>query len=91
MGTLGAFRVRFGVEGLSCRPSGGGHRRSLKGLFQGAGIPPWLRPYVPLVLAEDRLVAVAGVCSCVGMPGGDSRSGYVRWRGHPWEGLGCLR
>jgi tRNA(Ile)-lysidine synthase len=40
------------------------HNRSLKKLFQEAGVPPWLRPYVPLVFEGDDLVAVAGVCRC---------------------------
>ncbi|MGE5154901.1 MAG: tRNA lysidine(34) synthetase TilS [Bdellovibrio bacteriovorus] len=88
---LGSLQVRFGLAGLSCRSRAGCHRRSLKRLFQEAGIPPWLRPLVPLVLAEDRLVAVAGVCSCAGGPGGDSELGPVRWRGHPWEALGFFR
>lgn len=89
--TLGPLQVRFGVEGLSCRPSGTGHRRSLKRLFQEAGIPPWLRPSVPLVFDGDRLVAVAGVCACLGQAGRQSEGMEIRWRGHPWEGLGCLR
>ena len=82
--------VRFGVEGQWCRPSGVGHRRPLKKLFQEAGVPPWLRPYVPLVFDGDRLVVVAGVCVCRELSGPESRTWTIRWRGHPWDGLGLF-
>lgn len=58
------FMVRFGVKGLSCRPAPGRHRRSLRKLFQEAALPPWLRPYVPLIFAEDTLVAVGDLWIC---------------------------
>jgi tRNA(Ile)-lysidine synthase len=82
------FRVRFGIQGQRCRTRPQGHRRSLKKRFQEAAIPPWLRPYVPLVFAGDRLVAVAGVCACAGEPDADPQGCEVRWTGHPWEELG---
>jgi tRNA(Ile)-lysidine synthase len=84
------LRVRFGIPGQRCRTRPQGHRRALKKLFQEAAIPPWLRPYVPLVFAGDRLVAVAGVCACAGEPNADHQGCGVRWEGHPWEGLGCF-
>ena len=73
--------VRFAVPELACRPPDSRHHRSLKKLFQEAGVPSWLRPYVPLLFGGGELVAVAGVCDCV-MPSG------VAWRGHPWETFG---
>jgi tRNA(Ile)-lysidine synthase len=87
-GPVRPHQVRFGVEGQWCRPSATGHRRPLKKLFQEAGIPAWLRPYVPLVYDGDRLVAVAGVCARAGQPESDSRAQKIRWCGHPWEALG---
>ncbi|WP_295385577.1 tRNA lysidine(34) synthetase TilS [uncultured Thiodictyon sp.] len=101
---LPPWRVRFGVSELSCRPAGGACNRPLKKLFQDAGVPPWLRPYVPLVFDGDDLVAVAGVCRCTAAdaaaPEADAASAEtpltalppllpaVRWSGHPWELLG---
>ncbi len=93
---LRPLRVRFGATGLTCRPPGTTHRRPLKKLFQEAGIPRWLRPYVPVLLDRSELVAVAGVCRCEPAGDRDERPpgtpdkpvAPVRWRGHPWEALG---
>jgi tRNA(Ile)-lysidine synthase len=84
----GHLAVRFGIEGQWCRPRPGGHRRSLKKLFQEAAIPPWLRPYVPLVFAGGDLVAIAGVCPCMAGSEPDLDDPGIGWSGHPWEGLG---
>jgi tRNA(Ile)-lysidine synthase len=83
-----SLQVRFGVEGLWCRPGPLDHRRPLKKLFQEAAIPSWLRPYVPLVFAGERLVAVAGVCPRAGQSEADRDDRGIHWTGHPWEGLG---
>ena len=107
MALMGPVRVRFGVSELSCRPPGGAHQRSLKKIFQEAGVPPWLRPYVPLVFAGDDLVAVVGVCACAqtqGVPDPAMLTAaevpltalaptapQVRWSGHPWESLGFFQ
>jgi tRNA(Ile)-lysidine synthase len=61
---LGPLRVRFGGTGLRCRPLGAPHHRPLKHLYQEAGVPPWLRGYVPLVFAGDHLVAVGDLHLC---------------------------
>ncbi len=53
-------RYRQGHE--ACRPAGQRHQRSLKNLFQEAGVPPWLRDCYPLLYAEDELIAVIGLC-----------------------------
>ncbi len=53
--------VRFMRGGERFRPAGGGHSRTLKNLFQEAGIPPWVRLRTPLVEARGELVYVAGV------------------------------
>jgi len=38
-----------------------GSRHSLKNLFQQNRVPPWLRPYVPLIYHNNKLVAVAAI------------------------------
>ncbi len=76
--------VRFGASGLRCaRPARPG--RDLKAAFQQAGVPAWLRPYVPLVLVDGELAGVAGVTLCAGP------LRWLRWRGHPWGDRGWLR
>lgn len=58
--TGGEVELRFREGGERLRPRPGGARRTLKALFQEAGVPPWLRDRVPLVFVEGRLAAVAG-------------------------------
>jgi tRNA(Ile)-lysidine synthase len=60
--------VRFPQGGERFRPEGSEHSRSLKNLFQEAGIPPWVRLRTPLVKEGVELVYVAGV------------GGSARWR-----------
>jgi len=86
--TQAALSVCFRRPGLRCQTGqGAGARpsRSLKQLYQQAGVPSWIRPYVPLVLIEGELIAVAGLSAC----GGRLLAG-VRWEGHPWERFGLL-
>jgi tRNA(Ile)-lysidine synthase len=78
-----ALAVRFGAAGLRCRAAAGS--RPLKHLYQEAGVPPWLRPYVPLVLRDGALCAVGGVSACE-----DACEG-LRWLGHPWMRFDLLR
>jgi tRNA(Ile)-lysidine synthase len=42
--------------------SKGGHHKSLKNLFQSAGIPPWLRDCIPLCKLDGELVAMGDWC-----------------------------
>lgn len=58
------LRVRFGVEGLSCRSGPDRHRRALRKLYQEAGVPPWVRPYVPLLFSGGTLIAVCDLWVC---------------------------
>jgi tRNA(Ile)-lysidine synthase len=53
--------VRYRLGGERLRPAGRQHTRSLKKLFQEAGIPPWCRARLPLLYRGDALVAVAGL------------------------------
>jgi tRNA(Ile)-lysidine synthase len=83
--------VRFGTTGLTCRSRPTSRRRTLKNLFQEAGIPRWLRPYVPLVFSGDTLIAVAGVCGCHEETHGGGTHELPQWRGHAWEDLALFR
>lgn len=85
-----ALSVCFGAIGQSCRSRAAGHRRPLKKRFQELGIPRWLRPYVPLVFAEERLLGVAGVCGCADDEPDAAPAGAPGWLGHPWTDLGIF-
>lgn len=87
----GAPTIRFGSTGQTCRPRSRSRRRTLKNLFQEAGIPRWLRPYVPLVFSGDTLVAVVGVCGCCDESRDPAKHVVPQWHGHPWEDLGLFR
>ena len=52
-------RLRSGGERLQLDPRR--PRRSLKNLFQEAGVPSWARPRTPLLFCGDDLVWVAGL------------------------------
>ncbi len=79
------LEVRFGVEGLSCRPEGHPHQRRLKHLFQETAIPPWLRPYVPCLFDRAHLAAVGDLWRCAPLTGADGLR--IHWeagiRDHP--------
>lgn len=77
-------RVEFRTNGLRCARRGRPDA-DLKTLFQTAGVPAWLRDYVPLVLIDDRLAGIAGVAVC-----GEVLHDLC-WRGHPWVGRGWLK
>lgn len=57
----GTIEIRFRQGGEQLRPAGRQGHHSLKKLFQEAGIPPWLRDRIPLLYANDQLLAVAGL------------------------------
>jgi tRNA(Ile)-lysidine synthase len=83
--------VRFGSAGQICRPRPTARSRTLKNLFQEAGIPRWLRLYVPLVFSGNTLIAVVGVCGCHDESRNPAAHEVPQWRGHPWEDLGLFR
>lgn len=56
--------VRFRQGGERCRVPGRGGSRSLKGLLQEWGVPPWRRGRIPLLYIGDELAAVVGHCLC---------------------------
>jgi tRNA(Ile)-lysidine synthase len=75
----GGLSVRFGAVGLSCRGRPDGHRRPLRKLFQEAGVPPWARPFIPLLFAERMLVAVGDTWVCHPGSGMGDAKFQVRW------------
>jgi len=73
------LRARIGGERLQLdvrRP-----RRSLKNLFQEAGIPPWRREQLPLLYCGADLVWVAGLGVAAGWQAAPGSPGLVpEWR-----------
>ena len=55
------LRVRLRGGGERLRPDPRRPRRSLKNLFQEAGVPPWRRERLPLLFCGDKLVWVPGL------------------------------
>jgi len=56
-----AVTLRFRHGGERLQPDCGRPRRSLKNLFQEAGIPPWSRLVLPLLYSGNDLVAAMGL------------------------------
>ena len=57
----GGFQVRFRSGGERLQPDAKRPRRTLKNLFQEAGIPPWERERLPLLYRGDDLVWAPGL------------------------------
>ncbi|WP_165312079.1 tRNA lysidine(34) synthetase TilS [Vibrio ziniensis] len=53
--------VSFNPEGLSACPVGRAGSRKLKKLFQEYGVPSWLRRRIPILMYQDKVVAVANL------------------------------
>lgn len=56
--------IRFRSGGEACLLSGRDGHRSLKSIFQEAGIPPWERDRIPLVYLDHQLAAIGTLCVC---------------------------
>jgi tRNA(Ile)-lysidine synthase len=54
------LRVRSRRAGDRIECLSGGHTRPVKDLLREAGIPPWLRASVPLLVDRGKVVAAAG-------------------------------
>ncbi|MCC7059751.1 MAG: tRNA lysidine(34) synthetase TilS [Burkholderiaceae bacterium] len=77
----GPLQVRAPLAGLRLRPRAGAASRTLKNLFQEAGVPPWLRGGMPAVFVAGQLVYVGGLgmdCSQAGPVGSDNVR--LHWR-----------
>ena len=79
--------VRFGTRGLYCRLVRGGPRRPLKKLFQEQGVPLWVRAYIPLVFAQDELIAVGDIRTCCLEDAAWEWEFRIRWQSDLWQGL----
>jgi tRNA(Ile)-lysidine synthase len=55
------LRVRLRAGGERLQPDAKRPRRTLKNLFQEAGVPPWERDRLPLIVCGDDLVWVPGL------------------------------
>jgi tRNA(Ile)-lysidine synthase len=69
------LRLRSGGERL--QPAADRPRRTLKNLFQEAGIPAWQRSRLPLVYDGDALVCVPGIGVDVRYQVSNDRPGFV--------------
>ena len=73
--------IAYRDGGERLRPYDGERSRKLKTLMQEAGIVPWMRGRVPLLVAGERLIAVADLWLSAD---GVADPGYVvRWDDHP--------
>lgn len=55
----GRLRVRLRQGGETLRLRGRKHRHALKKLLQDQGVPPWLRPRLPIFYVGNELAAIA--------------------------------
>lgn len=60
----GGVQIAFRRGGEKCRLPGRRHRHTLKNLLQEAGVPPWQRPRMPLILVDGAIAAVPGLTAC---------------------------
>lgn len=75
------LRVSLGATGIRLRPAGDPHTRSLRDLFQQAGVPPWRRQRCPLIHDRDgTLLAVADLWqTAAGKALFDALGRHPRW------------
>jgi len=78
-----SLEVRFREGGEKLRPARKASTRSLKNLLQESDIVPWMRGHIPLIYADQQLVAVGDLwvnAACAASPG---EAGYrVNWTDH---------
>jgi tRNA(Ile)-lysidine synthase len=91
------FRVRLRSGGERLRPDPRRPRRSLKNLFQEAGVPPWRRERLPMLYCGDELVWAPGLGVDAAWQAAARARGIVpEWRGAWWtatrsQGLAARR
>jgi len=79
-----AFSVRLRSGGERLQPDPARPRRTLKNLFQEAGVPPWERERLPLLYRGDDLVWAPGLGIDVRYRAGAKAAGWVpEWRPRP--------
>lgn len=78
------LQVRARTGGARFTPEGGAHRRPLRKWMQERGILPWLRPFVPLVVAGDEVVAIGDLAHGAAFAAGpDEPSWRIAWHDRP--------
>jgi tRNA(Ile)-lysidine synthase len=79
-----SVKVRLAAEGERIQLPDRAHRHALKDLCQQAGIPPWVRRRLPVVLFDDRVAAVADRWIAAEFARGAGSAGLrLRWRDPP--------
>jgi tRNA(Ile)-lysidine synthase len=77
----GALQVRLRSGGERLQPDARRPRRTLKNLFQEAGVPPWQRKKLPLLYRGDELVWAPGLGVDQRFAAAENSSGWVpEWR-----------
>jgi len=78
---LGALHVKLRSGGERLQPDARRPRRTLKNLFQEAGVPPWERERMPLIYRGDDLVWAPGLGIDSRYQSAQTRAGWVpEWR-----------
>jgi tRNA(Ile)-lysidine synthase len=76
-----SLRVRLRSGGERLQPDPRRPRRTLKNLFQEAGVPPWERDRLPLIVSGDDLVWVPGLgVDARYQAAGNARGVLPEWR-----------
>lgn len=73
------LRVELTGGGERFRPQGSAHSRTLKNLFQEAGVPVWLRRRTPLLRRKGEIVWIGGLGWSAELPTAQRLRG-LRWR-----------
>lgn len=73
----GALQILFRSGGERFRLDSRRPTRSLRHLFQEAGVPPWERSTLPLIYAGDELAVVPGIGVACGFQAGEGEEGLV--------------
>lgn len=76
----GRVEVRGRSGGERCKRAGDHHHRSLKQLFQEAGVPSWERWRIPLIYIDGELAAVGDDWICQAFAERNDREGiHIGW------------
>jgi tRNA(Ile)-lysidine synthase len=86
------LQVRFRVGGETIKPSGDRHHRALKKLLQAADVLPWWRERLPLLYAQNQLVAVGDLWISASHAASHGEAGVrVIWENKPQVVATALR